>query len=114
MERLEVAADRIYARRRGASRARGIAAGGFDLDLSAPFTFTPTVPSGSNRESKNRNLASMMKPLVLHSRRLVALLALAALSTLNPQFSTCSAQGTAFIYQGWLNSGANVADGNPR
>jgi hypothetical protein len=33
------------------------------------------------------------------------------LSTLNPQLSTASAQGTAFTYQGRLNDGANPANG---
>ena len=38
-------------------------------------------------------------------------LALLLLSTLNSQLSTCSAQGTAFTYQGRLNSGSAVASG---
>ena len=44
--------------------------------------------------------------------RLIAALALLALSTLNPQLSTARAQGTAFIYQGRLNDGGAVASGN--
>jgi hypothetical protein len=39
------------------------------------------------------------------------LLSLALLSTLNPQLSTCLAQGTAFTYQGRLTSGTNAASG---
>jgi|SRR5665213_1493853 len=39
-------------------------------------------------------------------------LALLALSTLNPQLSTCVAQGTAFTYQGRLNVGGSPASGN--
>jgi hypothetical protein len=39
-------------------------------------------------------------------------LALLALSTLNAQFSTAFAQGTAFTYQGHLNSGTNPANGS--
>src|SRR5437762_2316356 len=34
------------------------------------------------------------------------------LSTLNSQLSTAFAQGTAFTYQGRLNDGANLANGN--
>jgi len=37
--------------------------------------------------------------------------AVVLLSTLNPQLSTCLAQGTAFTYQGRLTSGTNVANG---
>jgi len=44
--------------------------------------------------------------------RLVIALALLALATLNPQFSTAFAQGTAFTYQGRLNSGSAPANGN--
>jgi hypothetical protein len=39
-------------------------------------------------------------------------LTLALLSTFNSQLSTVLAQGTAFTYQGRLNDGANVANGN--
>jgi hypothetical protein len=39
-------------------------------------------------------------------------LGLALLSTLNPQLSTCFAQGTAFTYQGWLNDGSSPANGS--
>jgi hypothetical protein len=39
-------------------------------------------------------------------------LALLALSTLNSQFSSAHAQGTAFMYQGRLNDGTNPADGS--
>ena len=38
-------------------------------------------------------------------------LALLALLTLNPQFSTAFAQGTAFTYQGRLYDGVNPANG---
>ncbi len=41
----------------------------------------------------------------------IAALALLALSTLNSQLSTCFAQGTAFTYQGRLNSGSASASG---
>jgi hypothetical protein len=44
---------------------------------------------------------------ILHYSIFLALL----LSTLNPQLSTCLAQGTAFTYQGRLNDGANPATG---
>ena len=43
---------------------------------------------------------------------LVSALALLALSTLNPQLSTCHAQGTAFTYQGRLNASGSPATGN--
>ena len=43
---------------------------------------------------------------------LVAALALLALSTLNPQLSTARAQGTAFTYQGRLNSSGAPANGS--
>ena len=43
--------------------------------------------------------------------KLFALLALAFLSTLNPQLSTLFAQGTAFTYQGRLQDGAGLANG---
>src|ERR1035438_9896936 len=39
-------------------------------------------------------------------------MALAVLAALNSQFSTASAQGTAFTYQGRLYDGANPANGN--
>jgi hypothetical protein len=42
---------------------------------------------------------------------LVTALALLALSTLNPQLSTCRAQGTAFTYQGRLNGGGSPLNG---
>ncbi len=48
-----------------------------------------------------------MKPQIQH-----ILLALALLSNLNLQLSTCFAQGTAFTYQGRLNDGSNPANGN--
>jgi len=38
--------------------------------------------------------------------------ALALLATLNPQPSTCAAQGTAFSYQGRLDSGGVPASGS--
>jgi len=44
--------------------------------------------------------------------RFFVALALLALSTLNLQLSTCFAQGTAFTYQGRLNSGSAPANGN--
>jgi hypothetical protein len=44
-------------------------------------------------------------------RALVLGTAWLALSTLNLQLSTCSAQGTAFTYQGRLNDGGNPAHG---
>jgi hypothetical protein len=44
--------------------------------------------------------------------RIIQWLALLALSTLNLQPSTTFAQGTAFSYQGKLNVGTNVANGN--
>ncbi|MDW8310315.1 MAG: hypothetical protein RMK20_13155, partial [Verrucomicrobiales bacterium] len=40
-----------------------------------------------------------------------AALALALFSTLNPQLSTCHAQGTAFTYQGRLDAGGSPAAG---
>ena len=40
-----------------------------------------------------------------------ALVLLALVSTLSLQLSTARAQGTAFTYQGRLNSGANAANG---
>lgn len=40
------------------------------------------------------------------------LVILAALSALNPRFSSCMAQGTAFTYEGRLNDGTNPANGN--
>jgi hypothetical protein len=43
--------------------------------------------------------------------RLFIVLALLALSTLNPQLSTAFAQGTAFTYQGRLINGTNAASG---
>ena len=43
--------------------------------------------------------------------RIVGWMVLLALSTLNLQLSTACAQGTAFTYQGRLNSGANPAGG---
>ena len=43
---------------------------------------------------------------------LAASVVLLLLSTLNSQFSTCLAQGTAFTYQGRLNDGANPASGS--
>jgi len=46
----------------------------------------------------------------LHSLSIV--LALLAFSTLNPQFSTAFAQGTAFSYNGKLNDGVNPANGS--
>ena len=45
------------------------------------------------------------------NRTIAGWLMLLALSTLNLQPSTCFAQGTAFTYQGRLNSGANPATG---
>ena len=42
----------------------------------------------------------------------LALATLALLSTLNPQLSTLFAQGTAFTYQGRLNSGGSPAGGS--
>ena len=42
---------------------------------------------------------------------LISALALLALSTLNLQLSVCFAQGTAFTYQGRLNSGGGAASG---
>jgi len=44
--------------------------------------------------------------------RVIIALALLVLSTLNPQLSTAFAQGTAFTYQGRLNSGTNPASGS--
>jgi len=44
--------------------------------------------------------------------RIIPILALTLLSTLNPPLSTLLAQGTAFTYQGRLNDGANPANGN--
>jgi hypothetical protein len=44
--------------------------------------------------------------------RLISALALLALSTFNSQLSTCIAQGTAFTYQGRLNSSGAVANGS--
>lgn len=44
--------------------------------------------------------------------QIVALALLALLSTLNPQLSTAFAQGTAFTYQGRLNSGGTAASGS--
>jgi len=44
-------------------------------------------------------------------KQILTLLALALLSTLNLQPSTCFAQGTAFTYQGRLNSGGSPASG---
>src|SRR5688500_18609160 len=41
----------------------------------------------------------------------VILAALALLATLNPQLSTCFAQGTAFTYQGRLNDNGSLAIG---
>src|SRR5471030_958799 len=41
-----------------------------------------------------------------------AVLALTLLSTFNFQLSTCSAQGTAFTYQGRLNNGGSAANGS--
>jgi hypothetical protein len=41
-----------------------------------------------------------------------SLVPLVWLSTLNPQLSTCSAQGTAFMYQGRLNDSGSPANGN--
>jgi len=46
-----------------------------------------------------------------HMRNLLVALALLALSTLNLQLSTCLAQGTAFTYQGRLNSSGGPANG---
>jgi hypothetical protein len=40
------------------------------------------------------------------------LVCLVLLSTLNAQFAAAFAKGTAFTYQGWLNEGANPANGN--
>ena len=48
-----------------------------------------------------------MRPHTLKS----ILLPLVFLSTLNSQLSTLFAQGTAFTYSGWLNDGANPANG---
>ena len=50
----------------------------------------------------------------LPRRRYAAFIALPllALSTLNPQLSTLHAQGTAFTYQGRLNSGTSPANGS--
>lgn len=45
-------------------------------------------------------------------RSSVALVLLALLSTLNPQLSTCFAQGAAFTYQGRLNDGPKAAVGS--
>ena len=45
------------------------------------------------------------------SRLLITGLTLLALATLNLQLSTVFAQGTAFTYQGRLNSGTNPATG---
>ena len=47
----------------------------------------------------------------IKTTHLVWVLALLALSTLNPQLSTCLAQGTAFTYQGRLNSNGTPAGG---
>jgi hypothetical protein len=44
-----------------------------------------------------------------HSKTWRLLVALLLLSTLNPQLSTALAQGTAFTYQGRLNTGGNPA-----
>src|SRR5208283_6144110 len=44
-------------------------------------------------------------------RCITILLALLALSAINAQFSTAFAQGTAFTYQGRLNSGGSPAGG---
>ena len=46
-----------------------------------------------------------------HLHHLVLTLALLALSTFNSQLSTAQAQGTAFTYQGQLNTGTNPANG---
>jgi trimeric autotransporter adhesin len=54
-------------------------------------------------ERKNQTMKTKLKPLAL---------GLLALSTLNSQLATARAQGTAFTYQGRLNSGANPANGN--
>jgi hypothetical protein len=43
--------------------------------------------------------------------RLFTVLALSALSTLNAPFSTVSAQGNAFTYQGRLNDSGSRANG---
>src|SRR5665213_10152 len=60
-------------------------------------------------ENKNsRNSSFFMKT---HMRNLLVALALLALSTLNLQLSTCLAQGTAFTYQGRLNSSGGPANG---
>ncbi len=46
------------------------------------------------------------------NRTVIGWLTLLVLSTLNFQPATCFAQGTAFTYQGRLNTGSNPADGN--
>ena len=53
-----------------------------------------------------------MKPLALLSRTLAAPLALTLLSTTIPQLSTAFAQGTAFTYQGRLDSSGTPASGS--
>jgi hypothetical protein len=50
--------------------------------------------------------------LVKTNKLILAVLALSALPTLNSQVSNASAQGTAFTYQGRLNSSANPANGS--
>jgi len=47
----------------------------------------------------------------MKTRLLQTVLALCLLSTLNPQLSTCFAQGTAFTYQGRLNDVSGPANG---
>ena len=69
-----------------------------------------TLPGKNNRRLREATQPdkTIMK---IKLRRLLLTLTLLALSTLNSQLSTAFAQGTAFTYQGRLNSGTNPANG---
>ena len=56
-------------------------------------------------------LVALVLPFGRSGKSLLPLLSLLSLSTLNPQFTTVFAQGSAFSYQGRLNDHTNPANG---
>ena len=56
-------------------------------------------------------LVALVFPFGRSGKSLLPLLSLLSLSTLNPQFTTVFAQGSAFSYQGRLNDHTNPANG---
>ena len=69
----------------------------------------PTFVAASRQSAANSRVQECG---ALPRRRYAAFLALVLLATLNPQLSTCFAQGTAFTYQGRFSDSGNAYTGN--